>query len=410
MVVAWGTNSFGQTNVPPGLTNAVAVAAGDAHSLALKSDGTVVAWGTNDFLQTNVPVNVTNAIAISAGGRQSLALKKDGTIVQWGQPFGAPPAITAVAIASGTNFHLALRTNGTVVAWGNNTSGQTNVPPNLSNVVAIAAGGAHGLALKVDGTVVAWGNNSRGQTSVPGNLTNAMAIAAGYAHSLALSNNGTVVAWGDNTYGQTNTPALVSVKLLAAGGYQSLVSVCSPLVQYPVDVTKDLLLIYNTNSVDSFNVWSYYMQHRPMVTGANVLPIGCTTNEAIRPEYYTNVIAAQVQSWLSANPTKRPSYIVLFPDIPSQVDTEDVSSICFLHDLKTQRPSVQYGLYAWSTPGCSPFVTSINMGDTNACKAYIDKLQYFGTNCFGTSCSPGSLFISALQRGYGNTNYYFELT
>ena len=41
------------------------------------------------------------------------------------------------------------------------------------------------------------------------------------------------------------------MKLLAAGGDHTLVSVFSPLVQYPVDVTKDLLLIYNTNSINS---------------------------------------------------------------------------------------------------------------------------------------------------------------
>ncbi len=44
-VVAWGSNQFGQTNVPPELTNAVAIAAGPANSLALRRDGTVLAWG-----------------------------------------------------------------------------------------------------------------------------------------------------------------------------------------------------------------------------------------------------------------------------------------------------------------------------------------------------------------------------
>ena len=39
-MVAWGDDSAGQTNVPAGLTNVVAVAAGGFHSLALKNDGT----------------------------------------------------------------------------------------------------------------------------------------------------------------------------------------------------------------------------------------------------------------------------------------------------------------------------------------------------------------------------------
>ena len=56
-IVAWGDNSYGQTNVPalpPGL-NYTQVAAGDAHTVALRSDGSVVAWGDNDSGQTNVP-------------------------------------------------------------------------------------------------------------------------------------------------------------------------------------------------------------------------------------------------------------------------------------------------------------------------------------------------------------------
>ena len=44
-MVAWGYNDYGQTNVPAGLSGVTAIAAGDYHSLALKSDGTVVAWG-----------------------------------------------------------------------------------------------------------------------------------------------------------------------------------------------------------------------------------------------------------------------------------------------------------------------------------------------------------------------------
>ena len=37
-LVAWGWNDVGQTDIPAGLSNVVALAAGDAHSLALRSD------------------------------------------------------------------------------------------------------------------------------------------------------------------------------------------------------------------------------------------------------------------------------------------------------------------------------------------------------------------------------------
>jgi hypothetical protein len=65
-------------NVPPDLTNAVAVASGSEHILALRTDGTVVAWGANSDGQTNVPPGLTNVVAIAAGGDHSLALVGDG--------------------------------------------------------------------------------------------------------------------------------------------------------------------------------------------------------------------------------------------------------------------------------------------------------------------------------------------
>jgi hypothetical protein len=111
-----------------------------------------------------------------------------------------------------------------------------------------------------------------------------------------------------------------------------------------------------------------------------------------------------VQGWLTANPTKRPAYVVLFPDVPSQVDTRDLTSVCqWDGDGGTQVASVQYKLHAECAPGWRPFVTSINMGDTNACRAYIDKLESTGANY-----SPGRLILSASAGGYAGTNYVVD--
>jgi alpha-tubulin suppressor-like RCC1 family protein len=404
-VAGFGANDFGQSAVPPGLSNVIGIAAGEAHSLALKADGTVVAFGNNSAGQTNVPNTLTNAIAVSAGGDQSLALTSQGTVAQWGQTNAPVPAglTNVIAIASGTNFHLALLSNSTVVAWGANGSGQTTVPAGLTNVVAIAAGGAHALALRQNGTVTAWGSNASGETNVPPDLTNAMGIAAGYAVSEAVRNDGTVVVWGTNQFGQARVPAaLKNVKQVAAGRTYMLAEIFSSLIQYPVDVSKDLLIIYNTNSVNSIVVKDYYLAHRPMVSGANVLGIGCTNTETFFPDQYTNLLVTPVQNWLNANPTKRPQYVTLFLDVPSRVNTNGDYSQDDPVNKPTQ-PSVQFQLDAWCAPGWQPFVTHINMNGTNDCKAYVDKLQYFGTNY-----SPGKLLISASGGGYQNTNYYFE--
>jgi len=406
-VVAWGTNTFGQTNVPSGITNAVSVAAGDAHSLALRADGTVLAWGRNDASvgQANVPSTATNVIAISAGGQQRLPLRKDGTLVQWGLTNASIPNSargTTTAIACGTNFSLALLTNGNVVAWGDNSSNQTTVPSNANGVVAIAAGGMHALALRTNGVVVAWGSNGSGESSVPSALTNVMAIAAGCGYSLALSNNGTMTGWGDNTQGQLNVPSLMnasySVRLIAAGGYRTYASLFSTFVSYPLDPKKDLLLIYNTNSMDSTNVWNYYMQHRPMISAANVLPISCPPQETIDRVTYTNSIQQPVLNWLSNNPTKRPQYWILFLDIPSRID---MNTNAGYYPLVGYDNSVSYELY--STMPITPFVTHINMNGTNDCYGYINKIASAWTNY-----SSGKIVISASGGGYTNVNYLLD--
>ena len=46
-VIAWGDNQEGQSTIPSGVSNVVAIAAGNSHSLALSADGRVVAWGRN---------------------------------------------------------------------------------------------------------------------------------------------------------------------------------------------------------------------------------------------------------------------------------------------------------------------------------------------------------------------------
>jgi alpha-tubulin suppressor-like RCC1 family protein len=83
------------------LTNVVAIAAGAYHSLALKSDGTVWAWGFNvdgelgngTEAGSTTPVQVvgpggqgylTNVVAIAGADWHSLALKNDGTVWAWG--------------------------------------------------------------------------------------------------------------------------------------------------------------------------------------------------------------------------------------------------------------------------------------------------------------------------------------
>ena len=71
-VVCWGNNQAGQCVPPVDLRSVVAVAAGDSHTVALRSDGTVVAWGDNDSGQTTPAQSGVTAIA--AGWYHTVAL------------------------------------------------------------------------------------------------------------------------------------------------------------------------------------------------------------------------------------------------------------------------------------------------------------------------------------------------
>ncbi|MGA3143939.1 MAG: hypothetical protein ABSF10_13095 [Verrucomicrobiota bacterium] len=218
-VIAWGDNSYGQTNVPVAVTNVQAVAAGFGFSLALQGDGTVIAWGGRGA--TNVPAGLGNVAAIAAGYGQGLALKNDGTFVAWGGPGYGGTAVTnvpagltnVVAIACGADHNLVLRGDGTVFAWGLNYGGQTNVPVDLSNVVAIAAGFSSSFAIKTDGSTWLSGRATNQVNTFSSNVV-AAAVVAGGEQGIALLGNGTGDAWGF-PYG-TNTVVISNVTAVAS--------------------------------------------------------------------------------------------------------------------------------------------------------------------------------------------------
>ena len=74
----------------------MSIGAGDSHSLALASDGTVWAWGSNGSGHLGngttedrpTPVQVMgleDITAVAAGASHSLALASDGTVWAWGR-------------------------------------------------------------------------------------------------------------------------------------------------------------------------------------------------------------------------------------------------------------------------------------------------------------------------------------
>ncbi|MCP4757483.1 MAG: CxxxxCH/CxxCH domain-containing protein, partial [Proteobacteria bacterium] len=248
-VWSWGSDDQGQLGddnptsdkaIPVqvlGLTDVIDIAAGQYHSLALKSDGTVWAWGDNykgqlgSFKENEAnqhhlhvsenrlkPIQVygidrnklTGVSAIAAGAQHSMALK-NGYLYTWGEEFNRVPLGRAYDY---TNHYMpALVTNA-----------------NISNVIGMSGGEQFSIILKSDGTVWATGECGNGQcgngtttwaynaswvqvkeVKATGsvNLSDVVEISSGNDHSLARKSDGTTWVWGYNNNGQLGMVDLV---------------------------------------------------------------------------------------------------------------------------------------------------------------------------------------------------------
>ncbi len=220
VVVAPPTDSVMQ------LSNVTQFAMGDSsnqHLLTLSSTGVIT-----DYTPTGATtVAITDAVAIAAGTTHNLAIIKTGQLVAWGGTNSNGETTIPISdtmgisqIAAGDGFSLALKSDGRLIAWGKNDLGQTTVPVSATTgITQIAAGDKHGLALRADGVVVAWGDNSLGQITIPISVTNALYIAANADSSAAVTRDGKLYVWGATTsvesccYG-TTTVALNGTQIL----------------------------------------------------------------------------------------------------------------------------------------------------------------------------------------------------
>jgi alpha-tubulin suppressor-like RCC1 family protein len=250
---AAGSFSFTPVAVT-GLTDAIAISAGAAHTCAIRRTGlTVVCWGSDSegqlgrgrsggtqIVNVTTPVAVsglTNVISLATGGDHSCAVVQGGQTFCWGaNSFGqlgdnslvrktAPQALTlanASSIVAGQSHTCAIvGATQTIQCWGDNRYGQLGnssagagslVPVTVSGSLAtqnraLASSMAYSCALRNDGTVACWGDDRATfgtaativvePTAIAG-VTNANAVAAGTGHGCALQTWGDVLCWGSN--------------------------------------------------------------------------------------------------------------------------------------------------------------------------------------------------------------------
>ena len=219
---------------------ALQVSGGGGHLVILLTNGTVEACGLNSVGQlgngstrsSSSPVAVvglTNVVAVSAGNMFSAALESDGSVWTWGYDrFGqlgvgstnnmrvpkkvilpGPAAQIFVGGDYANDGHMLVRlTDGQVMGWGDNAQGQLGIGSSVaqsSTPVAvhvpagvsftyIAAGGADSFAIDATGGLWAWGGRfgagDLGDGGRDGNVRLPKQIGNGFTLLSATANEG----------------------------------------------------------------------------------------------------------------------------------------------------------------------------------------------------------------------------
>jgi alpha-tubulin suppressor-like RCC1 family protein len=185
-----------------GVSNAVSLAIGGGHALALLNDGTVMAWGRNTSGQLGQfdTQNLSNAVKIR--GLNNIKY-----------------------LAAGTDHSLFINTSGILQACGLNSSRQlgdgTNVTrsnlitiPGISNALTVSGGDTHTVVLLENGQVMGVGGNANGQLATGnfvnpqssfvtfGGISNVVASCTGNYNTLLSLSDGTIRIVGNNINGQ----------------------------------------------------------------------------------------------------------------------------------------------------------------------------------------------------------------
>ena len=219
-------------SVVGGFTDWVQINAGPGHTLALRANGTLWAWGTassgrlgnNSTVSTSSPVSVvggfTDWVQMSAGDAHSAAVRANGTAWCWG-----------------SGFDGRLGTNNT-----STRSSPVSVVGGFTDWVQIAAGITHTAAIRANGTAWAWGAGATGRlgdgttstrsspVSVVGGFTDWVQIEAcrfTNGRTVAIRGNGTLWGWGHNESGQLGdgTTSSRSSPVSVLGGFTDWVQV-----------------------------------------------------------------------------------------------------------------------------------------------------------------------------------------
>lgn len=239
-----------------------AIAAGQFHACAVRSDKTMWCWGHNTsgqvgtgtsdpmFLRPAPAGNGTDWVAVGAGGSFTCALSGSQQISCWGtngtgqlgdgttSGKSSPTPLSGgisdwASFDVGTNHSCAIRQDGSVWCWGTNARGQIGDGTNnnaTSPVMAdagpwlsVSAGSEFTCAVKGDHTLWCWGLDTSRQlgdgkttnSSVPVQektlATDWASVSAGSAFACAVKLDGSRWCWGTNSLGQGGDTTTTSI-------------------------------------------------------------------------------------------------------------------------------------------------------------------------------------------------------
>ena len=186
-VSCWGPGHEGQLGLGntethhlpvavPGFTDAVAVAAGSAFTCVAHRDGGVSCWGRSWYGQLGVHMEepsrstpervpgLTDIVAISAGQDHSCAVHRDGDVSCWGWAYGDTPfRVTGLgpvsSVSSGGTQTCVTTVDGHLYCWdlGATTVLQVSRVPGISDAVEVSVGDGTVCMSHRDGGVSCWG-------------------------------------------------------------------------------------------------------------------------------------------------------------------------------------------------------------------------------------------------------------
>jgi alpha-tubulin suppressor-like RCC1 family protein len=262
-----------------------AISAGNGHTLAIRSEGSLWAWGlgTNGQLGDNTLTSVSQPTKIGASS--------------W------------TTISAGNLFSVGISDNN-LYAWGINSSsqlGDNTVVRKSSPVLVDSSGWTQVYAATTTGVGVKnnsmyiWGTNiTDSNTDVPGVVTNTVPrhvpsindsftfINAGTEHSVAIRNDGLLFTWGLNSSGQLGLNDTAPRSLMTQVGSSSFTMALTTTDATVALSSDNKLFAFGNNSVGQLGQGDQIDRSSPVQVGSNSwITIG-TTNSAIAAVDTTN--------------------------------------------------------------------------------------------------------------------------